>query len=80
MGTNTDADFSHIKYSRFSPQGTTTLFLGTSAGQLYKVENAQDIPQATEIGSNETVLRDIVDNYIVAEEPFDTGAVKNAHF
>ena len=36
--------------------------------------------QATELGSNQSVLRDIVDNYIMAEEPFDIGSVKNAHF
>jgi len=51
IGTNTETWFSHVKYSRFAPQGTSTLFLGTTVGELYKVENAQDIPQATEIGS-----------------------------
>jgi hypothetical protein len=51
MGTNMFSDFSHVSYSRYSPVGTTTLFLGTSAGQLFKAENAQDIPQTTNIGS-----------------------------
>lgn len=50
-GTSMFSDFSHVKYSRFSPVGTSTLFLGTTAGQLFKAENAQDVPQTTNIGS-----------------------------
>lgn len=43
--------FSNIKYSQHSPSGTTTLYAGTQSGKLYKVENAQSIPDVTDIGS-----------------------------
>jgi hypothetical protein len=43
--------FSHIKYSQHSPSGTSTLFAGTQSGKLYKVENAQNAPVVTDIGS-----------------------------
>ena len=53
MGTNSSVPFSHVKYSDYSPTGTSTLFLGTQAGKLYKVENTESTPNATEItGSN----------------------------
>ena len=53
MGTSSSVPFSHVKYSDHSPVGTSTLFLGTQAGKLYKVENAESSPHATEItGSN----------------------------
>ena len=51
LGTDSDVPFSHIKYSRFSPAGTTTLFVGTQSGKLYKVTNAQFAPSSVEIGS-----------------------------
>jgi len=43
--------FSHVKYSPFSSDGTSTLFLGTQAGKVFKVENANSTPVVTEIGS-----------------------------
>lgn len=49
--TDSDLPFSHIKYSPYSPEGTSTLFLGTEAGRLYKTTNAQSTPETTEIGS-----------------------------
>lgn len=51
LGTNSNVAFSHIKYSRFSPTGTSTLFVGTGSGKLYKVTNAQSVPMSVEIGS-----------------------------
>ena len=51
IGTSEDVPFSHVKYSRYSPQGTSTIFVGSQSGRLYKVENMQATPSATEIGS-----------------------------
>lgn len=43
--------FTHVKYSNYSPVGTSTLFLGTQVGKMFKVENADMTPITTEIGS-----------------------------
>lgn len=51
LGTGSFVPFSHVKYSRFSPIGTSTLFVGTQSGQLFKVINAQSVPETVEIGS-----------------------------
>lgn len=51
VGTSSSVPFSHIKYSRFSPNGTTTLFAGTQSGKLYKIEDAHQTPKTSEIGS-----------------------------
>ncbi len=51
IGTSGSAPFSHVKYSRYSPQGTSTIFVGTTSGKLYKIENMQATPSTTEIGS-----------------------------
>jgi photosystem II stability/assembly factor-like uncharacterized protein len=51
LGTSSTVPFSHIKYSRFSPIGTSTIFAGTQSGKLYKVTNAQSVPIPEEIGS-----------------------------
>lgn len=51
LGTGTTVPFSHISFSRFSPTGTSTLFVGTTSGSLYKVTNAQSSPETIEIGS-----------------------------
>ncbi|MCD4772082.1 MAG: T9SS type A sorting domain-containing protein [Bacteroidales bacterium] len=51
LGTGISAYFSHIKYSPYSPTGTANLFIGSNSGRLYKAENAQAIPEVTEIGS-----------------------------
>lgn len=53
LGTFNMVPFSHIKYSQHSPEGTSTIFAGTQSGKLYKVENAQNIPEVTEIGSDD---------------------------
>jgi len=51
IGTSVNVPFSHVKYSRFSPDGTSTLFVGSTSGKLFKVENMNATPSATEIGS-----------------------------
>ena len=51
VGTNSQLPFSHIKYSPYSPEGTSTLFLGTESGKLYKVTNAESTSETVEIGS-----------------------------
>lgn len=51
VGTDSQVPFSHIKYSPYSPEGTSTLFLGTEAGKLYKVTHAESSSVTTEIGS-----------------------------
>ncbi len=52
LNTNSSVPFSFVKYSPYSPTGTSTLFLGTQSGRLFKVTNAQSTPVVTEIGSN----------------------------
>ena len=51
IGTSSSVAFSAVTSSKYSPEGTTNLFVGTQAGLLYKIINANDIPQAVEIGS-----------------------------
>ncbi len=53
LGTGSTVPFSHITYSRFSEAGTSTLFVGTQSGKLFKVTNAQATPNTTEIGSGD---------------------------
>jgi hypothetical protein len=49
LGTGSETPFTHVKYSPYSPEETTTLFVGGETGRLFKVENAQALPQTTEI-------------------------------
>jgi len=51
VGTNSNVPFSSITYSKYSPTGSATLFMGTQSGKLYKVTNMQAQPNATEVGS-----------------------------
>ena len=53
LGTGSTVPYSHIKVSQYSPEGTTTLFIGTQSGRIFKVENAQDDPEVTELTSND---------------------------
>ncbi|NOY37641.1 MAG: hypothetical protein GXO83_08705 [Chlorobi bacterium] len=53
MSTGTQVYFSAIKVSPFSPQDHTTLFAGTQSGKLFRAENADMIPQVTEIGDTD---------------------------
>jgi len=81
LGTNSTVPFSHVKYSPYSPNGTTTLFVGTQSGKLYKITHAESTPQATEltgagfpeasiscvaIGSSENILLVTFSNYGVS--------------
>ncbi|MBI9034569.1 MAG: T9SS type A sorting domain-containing protein [Bacteroidales bacterium] len=52
LNTETDIPFSTITVSPYSPDYQGTLFVGTEAGQLFKIENAESNPVSTEIGSN----------------------------
>ncbi len=53
VGTSTNMPFTHIKYSPYSTPGTSTLFLGTQSGEIYKVENAESNPVAIDLtGTN----------------------------
>ncbi len=52
LGTGTNVPFSHVSYSEYSPENTSTLFVGTVSGKLYKVTNAESEPVTTDIGSN----------------------------
>jgi len=56
INTGISTYFSHIMVSPYSPEGTSTLFIGSQNGKLFKVTNAQSNPQVTEIGSNDLPL------------------------
>ncbi len=51
LGTGSSVPFSHIKNSHYAPEGTSTLFVGTTSGSLFKVTNAESNPTSVEIGS-----------------------------
>jgi photosystem II stability/assembly factor-like uncharacterized protein len=51
LGTANSVPFSAVTYSPHSPEGKTNLFVGTQSGRLYKVTEAQSLPQSTDIGS-----------------------------
>ncbi len=54
LSTGTNVYFSHVKVSPYAPLNTSTLFLGTQTGQVYRVDNAQtNAPEVTEITSND---------------------------
>jgi hypothetical protein len=53
LPVNLNSYFSHVKVSPYSTEGTTTLFLGSQNGRLFRVNNAQSNPTITEIGSND---------------------------
>lgn len=59
IGTSSSVPFSHIKYSEFSTDESTTIFVGTQAGKLYKVEDANSAPNTTEIGSPDFPLANL---------------------
>jgi len=52
LGTGLSVYFSHVKVSQHSPNGTSTLFLGSQNGRLFKVTNAQATPSVEEIGGS----------------------------
>lgn len=49
LNTGSEVPYSHIKLSPNSPENKATLFIGTQSGRLFKVENAQDVPEVSEI-------------------------------
>ncbi|MFO7614579.1 MAG: T9SS type A sorting domain-containing protein [Bacteroidales bacterium] len=53
LNTGLNVYFSAVKYSPHSPAGTANLFVGSLNGRLFRVQNAQGIPQATEITGND---------------------------
>ena len=50
LGTGVSTYFSHIKVSPFATPGSSSLFVGTQNGRLFKVTNAESTPNAIEIG------------------------------
>lgn len=50
LNTGTTVHFSHVKISPHSTEDDVTLYIGTAAGQLYRVEDAQEDPLVYEIG------------------------------
>ncbi len=50
--SDVNVPFSHLSVSPYSPTNTSTLFAGTQSGRLFKIENAQAIPNSTEIGDS----------------------------
>lgn len=53
LNTGLSVYFSSLKVSPFAPANTTTLFVASQNGRLFKAENAQAVPEVTEIGSSE---------------------------
>lgn len=53
LPTNTDTYFSHVKVSPHSDPGTATVFLGTVSGRVFRLDNAQNDPEVTEITVDE---------------------------
>jgi len=44
--------FSHVKVSPYGAEGSTTIFLGSPNGRLFRVANANSNPSITEVGSD----------------------------
>lgn len=53
VGTGINVYFSALKVSPYSPAGTSTLFLGSQTGHLFKVTGAESTPVTENIGSND---------------------------
>jgi len=53
VNTGINVYFSAIRVSPYSPAGTSTIFLGSQTGQLFKVTNAQASPATEEITSDD---------------------------
>jgi photosystem II stability/assembly factor-like uncharacterized protein len=51
LDTRTLVPFSCVKVSPWSPEGLTTLYLGTESGRLFRVRSANRIPEVDVIGS-----------------------------
>ena len=44
LSTGTSVPFSHVRVSEFSPVSTSTVFLGTQAGELFRAEHVESFP------------------------------------
>jgi photosystem II stability/assembly factor-like uncharacterized protein len=53
LNTGINVYFSSVKLSPYTPAGTSTLFLGSQNGRLFKVTNAQSSPSVEEIGTDD---------------------------
>ncbi len=51
LNTGLNVYFSSLKVSPHSPPNTTTLYVASQNGRLFRAENAQSVPEVTEIGS-----------------------------
>lgn len=52
-GTNINTWFTAVTSSPYAEIGSSTIFMGSNAGHLFKVENAQSIANTTDIGSSD---------------------------
>jgi len=92
LSTNIEVPYSHVKYSQHSPQGQSTLFLGSLAGHIFKQEDAihvgrltnltpDDFPTAfvscIDIGQSEDTLLVTFSNYGVESVWFTTDGGQN---
>ncbi|MCD6598887.1 MAG: T9SS type A sorting domain-containing protein [Bacteroidales bacterium] len=53
LSTGTGVPFSHVRVSEFSPLSSSTLFLGTQSGELFKVKHAEAFPVTENITGSE---------------------------
>jgi len=53
IDTDSDLAYSHVKFSKYSELNSATLFIGTWAGLLYKVTDANTSPVVEEIGTED---------------------------
>ena len=49
MSTGSTVPFTSVKYSQYSMLGLANLYLGTQSGRLFRVTNANNVPEVTEI-------------------------------
>ncbi|MCK5821398.1 MAG: T9SS type A sorting domain-containing protein [Bacteroidales bacterium] len=92
LATNIQVPYSHVKYSPHSPQGQSTLFLGSLAGHIFKQEDAVHTGQLTnltpenfptgnisciDIGQSEDTLLVTFSNYGVESVWFTTDGGQN---
>ncbi|NPD44488.1 MULTISPECIES: T9SS type A sorting domain-containing protein [unclassified Lentimicrobium] len=52
-GTNINTWFTAVTNSPYAELGSSTIFMGSNAGHLFKISNAQAIANTTEIGSSD---------------------------
>ena len=52
LNTGSNVPYSHVHVSRYSPLESTTLYVGTQSGRLFRIKNTQNIPSVKEITGN----------------------------